>query len=679
MVGALGFGAAFVALGLAVSSFYQVNNLTVEEVTNNYINGSLNTCSPASDGDYFTFNTSGMCVNPVDLQATIDVIESDVQILNQTSSFNYSIPIAEQAQRIDELQADVNASVECCTSTTLEISQLLTDTTTLFFNVTNVEERVTVVESNTTVIVNEVEILQQNVTYITEVVNNVVGNDSAIIARLDALDIDVSNLQFSVSILDYNVADLQYQIDSVADDVNASSLCCQETSPLVEGLRNNVTTLDGRVTSAEDIVILLEGNITSMNEQFTALEEEVVLIGGRVNVTETDIVVINSEISAIETLINTLIGNLSCECPGNYSIVIEQLQTALDSLDIRMTNVEGDIGPLQDADVVIDALLTNAEGNVTLLNSRISIIEGNITALSIQLSNAEDDIIVLQGDVIDLGDGVNVVEFNLSSLNSQLTGVEGDIINLQNDVLDLGDRMTIVEFNISSLSVNLDIVEGDVAVLDARVGVDEDNVTALNNRLNEIVEGEQGGFLPDPGESGNVLTSNGSLWSSQPIPMQLPLIFKRTGTNALTCSSNPSPPPACTCSLGTGTTSSLNVFWTGAGGLSNGVIVASSCGNDAYYVPTLTGYYKITARLALQSTATNQGMFLRIVIGSSTVALTQQIVRSTKISGFYVDWYGFLTPASGAINVRGTSSSDGTYIFTDSSYSQLTIQYLGNW
>jgi len=681
LVGLVGLGAAFAALGIGIASFYQVNNLVVEDVTNNYINGSLATCTPASDGDYFTFNTSGMCLNPVDLQSTINTIESDIQIINQTSSVNYSIPIAEQGQRIDELQADVNASMECCTTNTILISELNTEVTTLTYNFTTVEERLTVVENNVTVLVTEVTVLQQNVTYITEVVNTITGNETVVNERLDALEMDVGELQLEVGYLQYNVTDIQAEVDSLNSDVNASLVCCQENSLLLASLLNNVSSLDGRVTDLDDIVIILEGNVTSLNGGLTAVEGEVVILDGRVNVTETDIVVINSEINSIEGLIGALVGNLTCECTGNYTFEIDQLQMAVDSLDLRMSSAEGSIVALQNADIVFDARLMSVEGNITTLNALMSIVEGNITSLNLRLTTAEGDIVVLQGDVVDLGDRLDVVEFNLSSLNIRLTTVEGDVISLQNDVLDLGDRITVVEFNISSLSERVDTVEGEVADLDARVTIIEGNVTALNNRLNEAVEGEQGGFLPEYGTSGNVLTSNGSLWSSQPVPMQTPLLLRRTGSNGITCGYLPNPPlPPWTCGNSLQTNGNYNILWAGSGSITHGSIITQEIGGtEAYYLATQSGYYSISTRAVLRSTSADQDMVLRIVLNDTTIALDRQFVGGNSNAGFYVNWVGFLTPSSGMINIRGTSGGAGTYVFTDDTYSQLVIEYLGSW
>lgn len=142
-------GLAIAGFTLGIIAIVNVYNLDAEEVTNvtevteitnvnlSFGNGSLATCSPANDGDYFTFNMSGSCLQPVDLNSTLGGFDARITALENAVPFNYSIEIAVERLRIDDLEADVaglNASVIVLNGTVNGVIDSITELTIEVYN-----------------------------------------------------------------------------------------------------------------------------------------------------------------------------------------------------------------------------------------------------------------------------------------------------------------------------------------------------------------------------------------------------------------------------------------------------------------------------------------------------------------------------------------------------------------
>lgn len=108
---------------------------------------------------------------------------------------------------------------------------------------------------------------------------------------------------------------------------------------------------------------------------------------------------------------------------GRYTEAINELNSAVSSLDTRVTTAEGDITALK-------GRMTDAEGDISSLKGRMSDAEGDITSLKGRMTDAEDDITSLKGRV-------STNEFNISGIDGRLTSTESTVSGLVSAVADI--------------------------------------------------------------------------------------------------------------------------------------------------------------------------------------------------------------------------------------------------
>jgi len=483
-----GLVAAGVAgLGFALYSFVSYRNLKVEDVTVNnttniYIvgnNDTLGTCFPASDGDYFTFNSTGVCLEPVDLDATLTNFSVRITALENEVPINYSIPIAVEAARIDALEVDVaqldgevNASLTCCAANGAAISILQNsvsqlevnysslstlpedvallesvvldlegDIATLMFDVSNLTGRVDGVDEELSDVQAEIVVLQYNVSGLSQAFAEV----SNLTERVYTVEAELVEVQSEIAVLQYNMSYVVQALAEISDlQNNASDLYRR-----VEALESNVTMLSNEVDTLQTDIYGLQNNASLLDDRVTVLENNVSFIADEIGVLQSEIGGLQSNISALSETLSIVF----LEIDG-IEDRLDSLELNVSELAIEVSQLSLDLVALADQVLALEANLTVIFSDIATLFEQQSVLAANLSMLEVRVTDVEDDVAVL---------------------DERVTAVEGNISSLVTVIDDMQTQLDDALYNISSVTPGISLVEdgelGIVKSLEAGEGI----------------------------------------------------------------------------------------------------------------------------------------------------------------------------------------------------------------
>ena len=523
------------AIGLSVWNTVVLQTTTftenTENVNNIYIEGgnsSISTCTPASDGDFLTFNVSGDCLAPVSLTPTIDGINDRIDELEIAANDSASC-CAANAEAITILDEKVVLIENNITSLTVIsgdvtiIQQQLTDlentVTVLVTNVTNVEGRLDVVETSIVTLDSRVIVVENNISTafgaidsLDTRVNVVETNLSTAFGAIDSLDQRVDGIESNltlfndrlttvegdVSSLDARMLQAEADIVSLEYRMNATEVVLDEVEDRttvneadILFLTNRTNTLDSQMSSVFGSLVVINNDIDQLQLDSSFALGEITVLDQRTIATDNNVTTLNNEVSALEGLIWAIADNLTCSCTGNYSYSISVLQMEIDDANSAI--------------VVLDNRVDTAETNIGLLTTRMNTAESDINSLESRMTVAEGDINSLESRMTIAEGEIDTLQSQYTSLDGRVDTVESDIIDLNNDVDSLSNRVNITEYQ---LSVVLPSPSPSGNFL-------RSTGTAWTSQT--VSQGVAGGLLPAVGGSGNFLRSDGTNWATQTV------------------------------------------------------------------------------------------------------------------------------------------------------------------
>ncbi|MDR0184695.1 ESPR-type extended signal peptide-containing protein [Lysobacter arvi] len=321
------------------------------------------------------------------------------------------------------------------------------------------------------------------------------------------------------------------KIAGVADGLVASGSKEAVNGGQLYTTNQQVTTLDGRVTTAE-------GNIGTLNTKVTSID-------GRVTQNTTDIATINSTIAGM--------GSTVADAVMYDSAAHDKVTLGAAGTPVQVTNVKAgalsaastdavngsqlyttnqavaqntsDIATVKSDVTTIDGRVTKNEGDISTLNTnvsnldgRVSNVEGSITSITTQLNNGEVGLVQQDATsrvitVAKASDGgeVNfagtagarklsgvaagaVTATSTEAVNgSQLKATNDAVAQNAADIDTLDGRVTANEDSIASLDSRVTTNEGDISTLktdvtsiDGRVTKNEGDISTLNTNVSSL-------------------------------------------------------------------------------------------------------------------------------------------------------------------------------------------------
>jgi peptidoglycan hydrolase CwlO-like protein len=208
----------------------------------------------------------------------------------------------------------------------------------------------------------------------------------------------------------------------------------------------NVTTITGQLLVGTTDV---DASLTSLDGRLDTAETNITSLDGRLDTAETDITTLDGRVDTAETNITSLDGRL------------DTAETDITSLKTRMTTAETNI-------TTLDGRLDTAETDITSLKTRMTTAETNITTLDGRLDTAETDITTLDGRVDTAETNITSLGTRMTTAETNITTLDGRVDTAETDITTLDGRVDTAETNITSLDGRLDTAETDVTALETK-------------------------------------------------------------------------------------------------------------------------------------------------------------------------------------------------------------------
>lgn len=212
---------------------------------------------------------------------------------------------------------------------------------------------------------------------------------------------------------------------------------------------------------------------------------------------------------------------------GDLTIRVADVSASVFSLNVRMAAVEASVSAINSALAAIDVSalavleprVSALEIRVGLVSAAVSVNTAAITSINVVVADVSARTSVNAAAITSINNVVSVQGVRLEAVSAANVSLAFSVSILDTRVSALEVRVTGVSASVSSLQVQLNVVSAAVvsiasAVIPAsRGGTGATTLTANNVLLGNGVNAVQ---TVAPGTSGNVLTSNGTTWLSQP-------------------------------------------------------------------------------------------------------------------------------------------------------------------
>ncbi|MFA9441931.1 beta strand repeat-containing protein, partial [Uliginosibacterium sp. sgz301328] len=306
--------------------------------------------------------------------------------------------------------------------------------------VTNIDGRVSTVEGDITSINTHLGSIDNSVTSIDGRVSNVEGSITTINTNIANLGDQVTSIGGQMTSIDNRVTTLEGGWNVAANGGAADAIKAGDTLNFVDGTNTSVAydatgkaltvsvvdnptfaglvTANGGLDMAGNTISNVAAGVADTDavnvSQLNALGDQVTNIDGRVSTVEGDITSINTQIGDINNSITSIDGRVSV-VEGD----ITSINTHLGSIDNSITSIDGRV--------------SNVEGSITTINTNIANLGDQITSIGGQVTSIDNRVTTLEGgwnvaanggaaDAIKAGDTLNFVAGTNTSVAYDATG-----------------------------------------------------------------------------------------------------------------------------------------------------------------------------------------------------------------------------------------------------------------
>ncbi len=238
-----------------------------------------------------------------------------------------------------------------------------------------------------------------------------------------------------------NVTHLEHEFNAISDNILS-----------LNNLSHSVSILGGNLTTHNDLILTAQNNLIQLISKDVQIDNEIAVISGN--------------ISSITHELHNISGNIN----------------NLNALSHNVTVLEGNLTSHND-------LIATAQNNLIQLISKdiqidheIAVISGNISSITRELDNISANINNLNG----LSHNVTVLEGSLTTHNDLIATAQNNLIQLISNDIQIDNEIAVISGNISSITHELDIISANINNLNGlshNVTVLEGNLTTHNDLI----------------------------------------------------------------------------------------------------------------------------------------------------------------------------------------------------
>ena len=173
-------------------------------------------------------------------------------------------------------------------------------------------------------------------------------------------------------------------------------------------------------------------------------------------------------------------------CSSNNTGIKNDLSDAEEQvimLQGDVTRLKGELMTAEGELMTAEGELMMSEGDVTRLEGELMTAEGDVTRLEGELMTAEGELMTAEGDVTRLEGELMTAEGDVTRLEGELMTAEGELMTAEGDVTRLEGELMTAEGDVTRLEGELMTAEGDVTRLEGELMTAEGDVTRLEGLL----------------------------------------------------------------------------------------------------------------------------------------------------------------------------------------------------
>ena len=298
-----------------------------------------------------------------------------------------------------------------------------------------------------------------------EMIANNTTNIQAVSARVtkNANDIDA---------LEEITTDIREDVDNLDDRMGVA-----ETE--IDGLKTRTTNLEGRMNTAENRLDGHDTAISDLKDRMDVAEDNITALDGRMTTAERDIDNLEGRVDLVEDK-------------------NDEQDIAIDSLEENVAKNTADIVDIKDD-------LTGVHENIEDLDDRItaSTYEAGIgiyfgQGVEHTNINVEDEILdQINQNTIDIQN----LKTRVTNLETRVTTIEGDIVNIKGDIVTIQNDITSIRGDITSIQNDITSIRGDITTINNKITQIENDIDALDVRITAL----EAKALPAGGAAGQYL------------------------------------------------------------------------------------------------------------------------------------------------------------------------------
>ena len=292
-----------------------------------------------------------------------------------------------------------------------------------------------------------------------EMIANNTTNIQAVSARVtkNANDIDA---------LEEITTDIREDVDNLDDRMGVA-----ETE--IDGLKTRTTNLEGRMNTAENRLDGHDTKISDLEDRMDTAEDNITALDGRMTTAERDIDNLEGRVDLVEDK-------------------NDEQDIAIDDLEENVAKNTADIVDIKDD-------LTGVHENIEDLDDRItaSTYEAGIgiyfgQGVEHTNINVEDEILdqINQNtiDIQNLKTRVTNVENRLTTVDGDITDIKADIVNIKSDITSIQNDITNIRGDITTINNKITQIENDINALDVRITALEGKVIPSGGTTGQILK-----------------------------------------------------------------------------------------------------------------------------------------------------------------------------------------------